>query len=61
MDLELEKKKKTSETKVRVELQKLLSKHTRQPMGNMYAKELNERYFLNELIKKYKILPKDEI
>ena len=60
MDTIVEEKKKTSNIKLRMEIQKLLSKHTRYPIGNMYAKELNERYFLNELLKKFNIASKDE-
>ena len=56
----LEKTEKEIERKLRVELQKLINKHTRHPIGNMYAKEFNERYFLNELFKKFEITPKNE-
>jgi hypothetical protein len=56
----VEKRDKKTERGVRIELQKLINKHTRYPIGNMYSKEFNERYFLNELFKKFEITPKNE-
>ena len=41
----------------RLEVQKLLEKHTRQAVGSFHQKELNETCFLNDLLKKFELIP----
>jgi hypothetical protein len=50
--------KKPSEVRVRMEVQAVLQKNMRAPIGLFHGKELNERCFMNDLFKNFDITPK---
>jgi hypothetical protein len=54
-----ETKKGVSQMQIRAKIQELIAEHVRPSIGRFHAKELNEKGFVNDLLKKFEITPKE--
>ena len=51
--------KPLSKQKAAMAIQDSLQKNMRRPIGMFHGKELNERSFVNDLLKKYQLIPRE--
>ena len=50
-----EEKRKTSPIQIKIKIQEILAEHTRPAIGRFHSKELDEKNFVNDLIKNFEI------
>ncbi len=61
MNTEKKKEEKSpSELKIRIKIQQLLQDNMRYPIGMFHGKELSEKSFVNDLLKKFNITLKTD-